>query len=64
MYFTKKDIVLKLRKSGIKKGDIVFFNTSFRNCRHTKKKLNTIRRTCVSYFLMLLKRRWVKRELY
>jgi len=28
MYFTKKDIVLKLNKSGIKKGDIVFFNTS------------------------------------
>lgn len=63
MYFTKKDIVLKLRKSGIKKGDIVFFNTSLGTVG-IPKKIKQIRRTCVSYFLMLLKRRWVKRELY
>jgi aminoglycoside 3-N-acetyltransferase len=45
MYFTKKDIVLKLKKSGIKKGDIVFFNTSLgtvgipKKIKHNKKDL-------------------------
>lgn len=50
MYFTKKDIVLKLRKSGIKKGDIVFFNTSLGTVGIPKKIKQSKKDLCELFF--------------
>ena len=61
VYFSKKDLINSLKKSGINKGDIVFFNTSIGTVGIPKKVYSKKNELC-QFFLMLLKKQLEKKE--
>ena len=50
MYFSKKDLINSLKKSGINKGDIVFFNTSIGTVGIPKKVYSKKNELCQFFF--------------
>ena len=50
MYVTKKNIASKLKQSGIKKGDIVFFSSSLGTVGVPKQTVKTKNDLCKLFF--------------